>query len=49
MWDGGVGSIWRNDPSLDLTGILLTSQMWTSPEPPPVCQVFWRCAYAAVR
>jgi CubicO group peptidase (beta-lactamase class C family) len=47
-WDGGLGSRWRNDPTRDLTGILLTSQMWTSPEPPPICRTFWRSAGAAL-
>lgn len=39
-WDGGLGSIWRNDPTRDLIAILLTNQMWTSPVPPPVCDTF---------
>ncbi len=47
-WDGGLGTSWANDPAEDLIGILMTSQTWTSPSPPPVCQDFWTCAYAAI-
>lgn len=47
-WDGGLGSSWANDPVEDLVGILLTNQAWTSPSPPPVCQDFWTCSYAAI-
>ncbi|MHB1138807.1 MAG: serine hydrolase domain-containing protein [Microthrixaceae bacterium] len=38
-WDGGLGSVWRTDPASDTTVILLTNQMWTSPEPSPVARV----------
>jgi CubicO group peptidase (beta-lactamase class C family) len=47
-WDGGLGSAWANDPAEDLTGVLLTNQMWTSPTPPPVTDDFWTCIYAAL-
>ena len=47
-WDGGLGSSWANDPSEDLTGVLLTNQMWTSPVPPPVFRDFWTCVYTAL-
>jgi CubicO group peptidase (beta-lactamase class C family) len=47
-WDGGLGSSWANDPSEDLTGVLLTNQMWTSPQPPAVFRDFWSSVYAAV-
>ncbi len=47
-WDGGLGSIWANDPSEQLVGVLLTNQMWTSPVAPPVCDDFWSSAYAAI-
>jgi CubicO group peptidase (beta-lactamase class C family) len=47
-WDGGLGSSWANDPAEDLTGVLLTDQMWNSPTPPAVCNDFWTCAYAAI-
>jgi CubicO group peptidase (beta-lactamase class C family) len=35
-WDGGLGSVWHNDPAENLTMILLTQQMWPSPAPPPI-------------
>jgi CubicO group peptidase (beta-lactamase class C family) len=47
-WGGGLGSVWGTDPTRDLTWILLTSQMWTSPEPPPIIDALRRGAYAAV-
>lgn len=47
-WDGGLGSSWANDASEDLTGVLLTNQMWTSPEPPGVFRDFWSGVYAAL-
>jgi CubicO group peptidase (beta-lactamase class C family) len=46
-WDGGLGTVWANDPSEDLVGVLLTNQMWTSPTPPPVARDFWSATYAA--
>lgn len=47
-WDGGLGSSWANDPGHQLTGVLLTDRMWTSPEPPAVCEAFWTAAYRTV-
>jgi CubicO group peptidase (beta-lactamase class C family) len=47
-WDGGLGSVWRNDPSEDLSTILLTNATWTSPQPPDVVLDFLTAAYAAV-
>jgi CubicO group peptidase (beta-lactamase class C family) len=47
-WDGGTGTSWRNDPSVGLTGILLTQRGVTSPEPTAVVTDFWTAAYAAV-
>jgi CubicO group peptidase (beta-lactamase class C family) len=47
-WDGGLGTVWHNDPAEDLTMILLTQQMWSSPVAPPVCQDFWTLAYQAI-
>jgi CubicO group peptidase (beta-lactamase class C family) len=47
-WDGGLGTTWANDPANDLIGILLTTEMWSSPTPPAACQDFWTCAYAAL-
>lgn len=39
-WAGGLGSTWSNDPATCRTGVLLTNQMWTSPEPPPLVAAF---------
>jgi CubicO group peptidase (beta-lactamase class C family) len=47
-WDGGLGSIWRNDPSDGLVAILLTNAAWTSPRPPDVSLDFLTAAYAAI-
>ena len=47
-WDGGLGSVWRNDPSEDMTTILLTNATWTSPSPPDVVLDFLAGAYAAI-
>jgi CubicO group peptidase (beta-lactamase class C family) len=47
-WDGGLGSAWSNDPSEDLTGVLLTNQAWTSPVPPAAFRDFWTCVYGAL-
>jgi CubicO group peptidase (beta-lactamase class C family) len=46
-WDGGSGTTWRTDPATDLTGILLTQRMMTSPEPPQVTGAFWSGARVA--
>ena len=47
-WDGGLGSVWRNDPVEGMVTILLTQQAWAAPDPPPVCLDFWTSAYAAI-
>jgi CubicO group peptidase (beta-lactamase class C family) len=47
-WDGGLGTIWRNDPSEQLTTILLTNAAWTSPRPPDIALDFLTAAYAAI-
>jgi CubicO group peptidase (beta-lactamase class C family) len=47
-WSGGLGSAWFNDPAERLIGILLTQRAFDSPNPPPVCQDFETCAYAAL-
>jgi CubicO group peptidase (beta-lactamase class C family) len=48
-WNGGMGTSWFNDPNEDLVAILMTSRMWTSPDPPDVCRDFWKLAYESVR
>ena len=47
-WDGGLGTIWRNDPAEQLVTILLTNVAWTSPRPPDVALDFLTGAYAAI-
>jgi len=47
-WDGGLGSIWRNDPAEQLTSVLLTNTAWTSPRPPDIALDFLTAAYAAI-
>jgi CubicO group peptidase (beta-lactamase class C family) len=47
-WDGGMGTIWRNDPSEEMTTILLTNASWTSPRPPDIALDFLTAAYAAI-
>ena len=48
-WDGGLGTIWRNDPSEQMVTILMTNAAWTSPRPPAVALDFLTGAYAAVQ
>jgi CubicO group peptidase (beta-lactamase class C family) len=47
-WDGGLGTIWRNDPSEEMATILLTNAAWSSPKPPMIAQDFLTGAYAAI-
>jgi CubicO group peptidase (beta-lactamase class C family) len=47
-WDGGLGTIWRNDPSEHMITILLTNAAWTSPHPPSIALDFLTGAYAAI-
>ena len=48
-WAGGLGSAWANDPSKDLIGVVLTTDMFASAFPPPAAiQDFWTCVYAAL-
>lgn len=47
-WDGGLGTIWRNDPSEQMVTILMTNAAWTSPRPPDIARDFLTAAYAAV-
>jgi CubicO group peptidase (beta-lactamase class C family) len=47
-WDGGLGTIWRNDPSERMVTMLLTNAAWTSPNPPDVALDFLTGAYAAI-
>jgi CubicO group peptidase (beta-lactamase class C family) len=49
-WAGGLGSSWSNDPAERLVGIVLTTDMFTGPFPPPAAiRDFWTGAYAAIQ
>jgi CubicO group peptidase (beta-lactamase class C family) len=47
-WDGGLGTIWRNDPSEQMITVLLTNAAWSSPRPPDLALDFLTLAYAAI-
>ena len=47
-WDGGLGTIWRNDPSEQLAAVLLTNAAWTSPRPPDIALDFLTATYASI-
>ena len=48
-WAGGLGTAWANDPAEGVIGVLLTTDAFTSPFPPPaVIQDFWTGLYAAI-
>ena len=48
-WAGGMGSMWTNDPSAELIGVMLTTDAFAGPFPPPaVIQDFWTGAYTAL-
>jgi hypothetical protein len=48
-WAGGLGSSWANDPGERLVGVLLTTDAFAGPFPPPaVIQDFWTCVYTAL-
>jgi CubicO group peptidase (beta-lactamase class C family) len=47
-WAGGLGTSWGNDPNERLIGVVLTTDAFSSPAPPPTIQDFWTCTYAAV-
>jgi CubicO group peptidase (beta-lactamase class C family) len=47
-WAGGFGTSWFNDPSRDLTAILLTQRIFDGPEPPSLHRAFQAAAVRAV-
>lgn len=47
-WDGGYGSSAHLDPAEDMAGILMTTRMMESPQPPSVFTDFWTSAYQAI-
>jgi CubicO group peptidase (beta-lactamase class C family) len=47
-WEGGLGTMWFNDPSEDLVAVLLTQRAFTSSVPPAVCADFVTGTYQAI-
>jgi CubicO group peptidase (beta-lactamase class C family) len=47
-WSGGLGSSWFNDPAEGVIGVLLTTDMFTSPALPAVHQDFATTLFAAL-
>jgi CubicO group peptidase (beta-lactamase class C family) len=47
-WDGGLGTVWRNDPAEQMITILMTNGAFGSPRPPDVIADFLTAAYAAI-
>jgi CubicO group peptidase (beta-lactamase class C family) len=47
-WDGGLGTIWRSDPSEQMVTVLLTNAAWNSPRPPGIALDFLTGAYASI-
>jgi CubicO group peptidase (beta-lactamase class C family) len=47
-WDGGYGSSAHLDPVEDMAGVLMTTRMMESPQPPRVFTDFWTSAYQAI-
>jgi CubicO group peptidase (beta-lactamase class C family) len=47
-WSGGLGTTWINDPTENLTLLLLTQRAWTSHLPPALCRDFLTTAYQAL-
>lgn len=43
-WDGGLGTTFSVDPARHLVVVLMTNQMWSSPEPPSIHQEILRAA-----
>jgi CubicO group peptidase (beta-lactamase class C family) len=47
-WDGGLGTVWRNDPREEMVSVLLTNRAWSSSTPPPVARDFLTAVYQAI-
>ena len=47
-WDGGLGTVWRNDPSEQMITILMTNSAFASPRLPEFAQDFLTGAYASI-
>jgi CubicO group peptidase (beta-lactamase class C family) len=47
-WDGGLGTTWLVDPIRDLTVIVMTQRLFSSPDPPEVHVDLQAAAYGAL-
>ncbi len=47
-WNGGLGTLWCNDPSEQVITLLFTNAAWTSPRPPNIAVDFLTGVYAAI-
>jgi CubicO group peptidase (beta-lactamase class C family) len=47
-WDGGLGTVWRNDPSEQMITILMTNSAFGSPRLPEIAQDLLTGAYASI-
>lgn len=48
-WDGGLGSSWANDPTEQLTGVILSSDMFAGADAlPRPLQDFWTTVYTSL-
>jgi len=47
-WDGGLGTIWRNDPSEQMITVLMTNAPRMSPRPPDIALDFLTDADASI-
>ncbi len=47
-WDGGLGTTWLVDPARDLTVIVMTQRLFSSPDPPQVHVDLQTAAYGAL-
>jgi CubicO group peptidase (beta-lactamase class C family) len=47
-WDGGLGTVWRNDPSEQMITILMTNSAFASPRLPEFAEDFLTGAYASI-
>jgi CubicO group peptidase (beta-lactamase class C family) len=47
-WDGGMGTSWYSDPREELTAILMTQCMWSSPSGANFHSDFWTSVYQAI-
>jgi CubicO group peptidase (beta-lactamase class C family) len=47
-WNGGLGTLWWNDPREEMVLLLMTQSSWLSPDPPAITRAFETLAYQAI-